>query len=802
MTENFAVKLDPKNEKFLELFPNRLYAYIHDSNSAAMPVIHSEILDLQRQAEGYGIYFTVNGFTGGKRTGETLTNINAFFADIDYPDKINRTPEAVHEYKNEILMELFEEGVPPTAIVGTKNGLHVYWNLRTPIFLNQLNAEQQDQLRLEYRQIEEAILKRFDGDPGAKDVARVLRVPGTLHQKDPADPYLCKLESFAPENMYKFGEIRQAFLVNAPPKEGWVEAQGENPLDAAAKEAIEKEYPKLERPSYKKLFSKEAGSVTEGMRNKALLIAAYAAKEAGWTFEKTCDHFLDFHGLTLREIRKTIRSAFDHQYDFGYNNEVMNVVVGADERAKLSVVTSKVISKATRGVRDAGNEAQKKMYQAYEHTIADRLPDLKHKIEGDFYQYANGVYDRVSQEEIRSIFFREMFEDGLLNYRKISAINDKIAALRSLPDNSFTDAQENPDRNVINLKNGLLDIRTYEMRPHTPDYISTSQIPIAFDREAKAPQWFKFLNDVMKQDQDQIRLLRQIAGYCLTTDTSLAKAFILFGSGANGKSLFTRIVSKIIGERNVSSLSLSTITRQFGLIGLVGKKLNIIDEISGNYFESDVIKGIISGEKLTADVKYRPEPLEFVPFAKILFSVNELPKINDTTPGLYRRFTIVPFEVSFLNNPDTHLESKLSEELPGILNWAIEGLRDLRTEGKFTETNKNKEAMRSFKTENSPISEFFQNMYEVVPDEDRAKFLIPLTEIYGDYRQYCFDSGYKPKAMANFIRELNHTEIVGWDIRKVERASRRYFEGVRRIKALAGEEMFWKEAGKPRPYNG
>jgi P4 family phage/plasmid primase-like protien len=774
----------PKTQKFLDKFPNTLFTYIPDY-SDKLPVIHSEVLDLTRQEAGYGIFFTINGFTGGTRTNESLTNVNAFFADIDFPDKLNRTPEAIHEYKQEMLMELYEEGVTPTFIVETKNGLHVYWVLKSPIFLNTLNEQQQNELRIRFRDIEEGILRRFDGDPGAKDLARVLRVPETLHQKDKDHPFTCKLVHSAPTNTFTFVEIQEAFLKQPAPI-GWAVAMGENAISKEVKEGIEKEYPKLERPSYKKLFSKEEGSIPEGMRNKALLIAAYAAKEAGWKIEKVFEHFKVFHGLSLREIRKTIRSAYDHQYDFGYNNEVMAEIATQEERSILSKTTSKILADDTKEERLKSNYSQKERYLMYEYVIAERLPNLLYKQRGDFYNYRDGVYLPIQLEEVRSLFLSEMLKDGLTNFRTVSRVNDKIACFKSLQGRTFTREQENPDINILNFKNGLLNIETYELREHTPSYLSTSQIPISYDRQARSPLWFKFIADITSGDVEQALLLQQIAGYCLTNDTRYAKAFILFGSGANGKSLFTRMVAKLIGREYVSSLNLTTITKQFGLTGLIGKKLNIIDEISGNYFESNIIKNIISGETMAAEVKFRPEPLEFDPIVKLIFSVNELPKINDTTPGIYRRFIIVPFSRNFLANPDLDLEYKLSTELPGILNWAVEGLKSLRAQGKFSEAQKNLEALNMFKIENSPFLEFLTNTYEPTDEREHTMYPVLLSDLYSQYRTYCVESGYKPKSIANFGREISHTVLPGWSIERARLRNINYVYGIRRLKLNSG----------------
>lgn len=784
--------LTPKTKEFLDSFPGTLYAYIADHNEK-LPVIHSEDLQLERQQEGFGIFFTVNGFHGGKRTNETLTNLNGFFCDIDYPDKINKTPDLIHNYKQDLLAELYEGGCLPTYIVETKNGLHVYWLFKMPIYLKDLNPEQQDRLKVLYRDIEEAILRRFDGDPGAKDVARVLRVPGTMHQKDPNDMFEVKLIHSTGEERFTFSELQNIFLKKEAP-DTWATVNGENPISEEVKKDIEVLYPKLKRPSYEKLLSKVPGSIPEGMRNKALLVAAYACKEAGWTMEDTFKHFNEFHGLHMREIRKTIRSAFEHSYDFGYNNEVMQALVTQDERTELSKVTSKVLSKSTKEKRTNGNEEQKQKYLTYEFIVAERHPYLKYKARGDFYNYDGGVYKPMQQDDVRSIIFNEMLKDGLTNYRKLSAVNDKIACFKSLDGRTFTHEDENQNQNIINLQNGLLDIGTYQLVAHTPEYLSTSQIPVSYDAHAKCPTWIYFVNDIMDGDKEQVRLLQQIAGYSLTTSMALAKAFIFFGSGANGKSLFTKILSKVVGQQNVSTVNLSSINKQFGLTGIVGKKLNLIDEISGNYFESNIIKALISGEKLSADVKYRPEPIEFIPTSKLIFSVNELPKINDTTPGLYRRFLIIPFNRSYLEKPDVFLEQKLSLELPGILNWAIEGLRDLRQEGRFNETKTNHDMMGIFKNDNSPLTEFLSANYEPAPIGEEAKYAVQSSDLYREYKAYCFEMGYKSKSLANFSRELIHNTMSGWKFGKVKVSNTTYFTGLRRISTITGDKIVYREA--------
>lgn len=784
LPQNKSLEISSKAKEFLKLFPATLYTYIPDYNQDK-PTIHSEVLDLERQREGYGIYFSINGFFGGKRDSQHLRNVNAFFADIDYPDKTNRTSETIRLFKNELIMELTELDLIPTAIVETKNGLHVYWVFEKPIMLDELSEADREKLLISYRQVEESILRQFDGDPNAKDLSRVLRVPETLHQKDPNDPFKCKILHFNSEMVYSFYDLRAKFLA-IPPADSWAEVNTElNKLSDEVLAQVEKEYPKLERPSYKRLLDKN-GDIPEGMRNQALLVAANACKASGWSLEQTYEYFTEFHGLSIREIRKTIRSAFDHKYDFGYNNDLMAQIVPGEERQKLAEITSKVLGETSKEKIQINNTFQKEAFLTYETIVAKDRPHLKYKMRGDFYDYKDGVYVPMQTEEVRSMFLRKMLEDGLTNYRKVANVNDKIACFKSLPGRTFYHIDENPDPNILNFKNGLLDIRTYELKPHDPEYLSTNQIPVFFNPQAKAHKWEKFLEDIMEGDQGQIKLLQQIAGYCLTTDTSFAKAFVFFGTGGNGKSLFTRVISKLVGTQNVSHLNLTDISRQFGLTGLVNRKINVIDEISGNYFESNTIKNIISGEPMMIDVKFRPEPLEFTPIAKIIFSVNELPKINDTTPGLYRRFIIVPFNRSFTKNPDLQLEQKLDEELTGILNWAIEGLKSLRAEGRFNETEINSNILKAFKMENSPLLEMLEHYYEPAEGEDAENFALPVGEMYQNYRNYCISSGYKPKSMANFLRELTNAQYEGWNLRKIDRNRKIHVKGLKKILDLSG----------------
>lgn len=772
-----AGELSARTLKFLERFHGRLIVYLHDCVDCSIeahqrlePIVSPAFFP-ERQKEGYGIFFSVNGFNQSeqrlRRDFEHLAFVNAFYVDIDFPkDQDPRGGIEIGRFKNETKQLLADSPLPPSAVVETKNGLHVYWILKNPVQVNRLDAEKKRLLQKEYGEIEEALIKRFAGDPQAKDLSRILRVPETLHQKDAGSPFLVRLDFWNPEHEYTWDEVRSSFAAGTSLVE-WAEASQDLAFSDEVRAKIEKIYPKIHRPSYRSLLDKVNGA-KPGERNHSLLILVSACRQSGWTLEQATAYFDAYCGLSPHEIYTTIRSAYDRAtpYDFGYNNPILAKRVTDAERAEFKEACAKVIGAST--LNDGGvfltSKEQKKIYSRYEVTFAERHPNLRAMIGGTFYEYKDGYYHILKSESLEAIMLREMDTDGLADYRKKSAIADKLMCLRSLDSVAINPEQAEPNDNIINVKNGLLNIETGELSPHTPDYVSLSQIDVEYAGDSIAPRFMEFLHEISEGDDDQARLLQELAGYCLTRDISFHKAFILYGSGRNGKGVFSRLLSRIVGKEFVSAVTLRDLNDRFGVYDLYGKKLNLIDEVSSGYFESDTIKRLISGELTTAKIKYK-DSLQFYPTTKFLFSVNELPRINDQSPGFYQRFVIIPFRASFAGKEDTNLEKNIARtEMPGILNWAIEGLKRLRVQGKFTVSNANELAMQEFRYQNSPLVEFLHLSYEAIPptSTDYPQSAIDLYTFYSEYQNFCRVAGYKFKSAGSIAKEFefvrNYTE--------------------------------------------
>lgn len=453
---------------------------------------------------------------------------------------------------------------------------------------------------------------------------------------------------------------------------------------------------------------------------------------------------------------------------------------------ELQVCYTSIKSKEMKRRRDSGDmgltpKEQSDLVVTFDSIILDHKPMWKLRIAGetqDIYEYHNGVYVRCTRAEIENIIANEMLKAGLKDMRKRTRIQDIFGNVRSRlgteSGKSFLSIDEIKNGHVINMKNGLYNINTKKFSKHTPEFISTVQIPIEYDAKATAPRWMQFIDEVSKDRNDIAMLLQQIMGYCLTRRVDQQKAFILHGEGRNGKSRFTAILGLLVGHENMRALSLTALQSDVMIDSLDGKTLNITEEKSENYIESDRLKSLITGEMQTGNPKHR-DPKTFQPFCKFIFAFNGLPRFNDNSRGLYRRFIFVPFDAKFEGvNDDKHLSEKLIAELPGIFNWAIEGLASLEADGHFHETADTQASMEDFKIDGSSVSQFISECF--VPG-DVSDTEISIKTLYKEYQNYCNDSGLKPKSKIVFSRDVAQFPLQGWNI-VCERKSVRVGEAV------------------------
>ena len=236
------------------------------------------------------------------------------------------------------------------------------------------------------------------------------------------------------------------------------------------------------------------------------------------------------------------------------------------------------------------------------------------------------------------------------------------------------------------------------------------------------------------------------------------KALILYGTGANGKSVFFEVVSALLGSENTSNYSLQSLTNDNGYFRakLANKLVNYGSEINGK-LESSLFKQLVSGEPVEARLPYG-QPFILKQYAKLIFNSNELPKDVEHTNAYFRRFLIIPFDITIPpEKQDKTLHVKIIEkELSGVFNWVLDGLNRLLEQKRFTHCDAIKKAVEQYKSQSDSVKMFIdENNYKSHATEYRL-----IKDLYDDYRIYCIEDGFKPVNKSNFIKRLSSIPVL------------------------------------------
>lgn len=744
-----------KKHKFLDSFPDHVFRYIDQTGEGRIPV-SSETRRDDLNEQGYEAYFTVNGFKGqpdAKK--EHCTSINAFFVDIDG----RKDPSEIEEIKERLL---------PTFVLETKNGYHLYWVLDESIYKEEVTEEEWESAVMRWERIQQNIVTTLKGDPVVKDITRIMRQPDTYYWKKSGDAYKggVKNAPFVIKGIHKqisasysMEQVEEAFpfvpetavapfpkTVEGENMQKYADAEKRNFFDM-----VNKAYPIEERPSFVKLISGEDGTLPPNIasRNMALLITATLMRQAGWTKKKALEHFtaVGWHGIEkersgMQEISNTINSAFRGSYTYSYKNDVIAFNMTPEEQVKIQNAYTEVAKKR--------KDTDKVRFSNYEYEVASRYPYLKKNEVGIVFNYVDGVYKMLTDQDLSNIILNMLYEDMLWGYRTKRNVSDKVACLLSIIPDLVLTADKG---DFFNVKNGLLQLSTGELKPHTPDFVSLVQSPVVYDPDATCPTWDASLESWMKgpESEEKKLVLQQFAGYLLTSSMVHAKALFLVGDGGNGKSTFADTLSMVIGEQGTSRIDLEDLYSMFGLKGLIGKRLNIVEEVGGNYYQAHKLKKLISGESLTINMKFKDQ-FKFTPEAKFVFAVNTMPRVDDSSTATERRIVVVQFNNNFRDNPNIDLRfagGLLAQELSGILNWMLEGYRSLTKDRQFVITKEQQITLAEYREENSSVDGFIAGAIEFIPDAVETG-----SKLYGEYKDFCMKDGRKYKSMIGFTKEL------------------------------------------------
>ncbi|MEU6999927.1 phage/plasmid primase, P4 family [Nonomuraea sp. NPDC046570] len=321
----------------------------------------------------------------------------------------------------------------------------------------------------------------------------------------------------------------------------------------------------------------------------------------------------------------------------------------------------------------------------------------------------------------------------------------------------------------INFRNGLLDWEQGKLHPHSPDALSTVQLHTEWDPEAQCPEFDRFLASVLPADM--VDMVWELIGYLMYSGNPLHKAVMLHGSGRNGKGTWIRVIKTLLGDENVTAVTLQSLNMErFAAASLFGKIANIAGDIDGTYLEQTAKFKAITGEDvITAEFKNR-DPFDFTPWAVPVFSANKIPGSADVTTGYMSRWVVVPFPNDFTGKEDRHLAARLQrpEEIRGIAAKAVPALQRLMARGNFDEPPSALEAMAEFKRRTNQLESWLDECCERTPDTwaERVTF-------YDAYRRWAEHGRYGVLKAAEFYDRMRNAGI-----EEAKRKGTRGFKGV------------------------
>jgi len=374
------------------------------------------------------------------------------------------------------------------------------------------------------------------------------------------------------------------------------------------------------------------------------------------------------------------------------------------------------------------------------------------------YHYGHGVYLDDGEIVLKALIeaeFGDITDDRL--------VRDVIGKVKR---RTYVDRDLFNNRNILNVRNGLLDLETLQLLPHTPDYLSTAQIDVFYNPNAKAPAISKFLKEVARSGD--IALIEEIIGWLLWPDYNVHKAVMLLGPGRNGKGTLLRLITAFLGKKSISNVTLQDLVAdRFAKADLYGKLANIGGDLpSKDLSDTAAFRNLTGGDDNRAQEKYHPA-FNFRNKAKLMFSANILPRSSDDTYAYYSRWILIEFLNSFdpqkgTGDPDLDAKLQTSEELSGLLNIALAGLARLRANSwKFSYDKTVEDVEILYKRNANPVLAFLMDECEAIPS-----CFIEKTVFNNRFNDYAKAHGIRPLSPTRFVVLLkDQTEIPVSDYR-------------------------------------
>ena len=725
------------------------------------------------QSQYCGVYMTINETDGTGRETDNITKLRVMFADFD----------GIAEPQWSITPHLVQRR---DATHG-----HAFWLIHA-------DGVSFD----EWSTLQKQIAMYHGTDEQVIDPARVVRLPGTIHYKDPQNPvsYAITSNYAGSGHRYTIDEIRNACALPADldaKLNQWANAR------AGIDEGIGYERNAQEESRFTSWLVNAAHPAIEGSGTHELIRVANFGHDHGipvdTTIELMWEHYnprclppwgeherSHFEAVVRRAYKyavsapgcKTAKAAFqatplvepqcgwdNQRAAFGHDDKPELVQFDPDTAGDISAFYEHRLDKQGAVIVGATLNGKSSHYQfarVFDGINFDGTDLIRSG--KTFYAYNGKTWQVVEDEVIRS---------GIQRYFNVYEPTDSFTSgiFRVLCDHVNVHTAENgkyvtdPERDTSNLavfENGIVDLSANEhaVMPHTHEYFTFNSLPFDFNPHAQCPKWIEFLQSIWGDDATLKRQLQQFMGYCLTNDASLQKFGIFMGKPRAGKGVITDIISEMVGMSNISSPSLAGLVKDSALHEMSTSAVTLIpDAHNVNIHIRDGVlsnlKAITGGDSLSYHEIYKgSRTTKFN--TKIIMSTNNVPDFIDSSGALVARMLIFPFNRSFVGKENPRLRADLTAEIEGIIQWAILGLRDLRAcNNVFVEAESGKAEKEEIREDMFPLSQYVSEMC----DMEEGVFTLTQT-LYDAYRMWATSNGNKtPMTQIAFNKSLRNSAL-------------------------------------------
>ncbi len=334
----------------------------------------------------------------------------------------------------------------------------------------------------------------------------------------------------------------------------------------------------------------------------------------------------------------------------------------------------------------------------------------------------------------------------------------------------------NPPIHLINLKNGILNIETKELTPHTPDIYFTNELPIIYNPKAKIKKIKEFFEAVL--NLNDIPTIQQWFGDCLIRNYNRKKALLFVGATDTGKSKLLGLLGLFLGLKNTSNVSLHDICKdKFAPVELYGKYANISGEISATSLRQiAMFLQVTGGDRIRGQQKYG-KPFYFINYAKLVFGCNIIPDTEIKDDAYYNRWIVIECNNQFdddTKNTNILEEITTEEELSGLFNWALQGWEQLKKNDGYTHYRDLTEVKEFMQKGKNPIREFIETY--IVPNPNGV---ITKEQVYKCYVSFCKEYNYPIKESNVFSRKFKPLAPMGIDEGQQLKGGKRTWKGIK-----------------------